>query len=457
MVLLDGAAYDTTAALLAAGELPALEQIAADGSFRMATTVFPSTTGPAYVPFLTGAFPGSANIPGFRWFERNGCAGPTRPRQRCRSYLGAQCALINSDLLASYATLFESLPISIAINSFITRGSALRHTPSVYSYARSLLTSQWLDFDSHLRDVLLDSVHKNFTSIVCVLLAIDKFSHECGPFSEATVRAYRSCDGIIAALVNLLKRIGKHEETLLLVTSDHGHSSTDHHFDICGALADMGYRVISHPLIRPRPDADAAVMISGNAFCQIYFRTGGLWDTPVDLEDLDHVVAQLLPHPAIDIVAGRRRDGWIGVLSRRGCAAIRMRGDDIDYRILRGDPFGYPCMGASMNAQAAWQATVDTAYPDAIVQVAQLFRSARTGDLVLSAAPGYDFRRFELRGHVSSHGSLRADHMLVPLFCNRRIEADTVRSVDIHASVVRTMAGQNGHRESDGRPFAFAW
>ena len=72
MVLLDGAAYDTTAALLAAGELPALEQIAADGSFRMATTVFPSTTGPAYVPFLTGAFPGSANIPGFRWFERDG-------------------------------------------------------------------------------------------------------------------------------------------------------------------------------------------------------------------------------------------------------------------------------------------------------------------------------------------------------------------------------------------------
>jgi hypothetical protein len=276
-------------------------------------------------------------------------------------YLGAQCALINRDLAAPYATLFESLPISIAINSFITRGSALRHTPSAYSYARSLLTSQWLNFDSHLRDVLLDSVHKNFTSIVCVLMAIDKFSHECGPFSEATVRAYRSCDGIIAALVSLLKRIGKYEETLLLVTSDHGHSSTDHHFDICGALADMGYRVISHPLIRPRPDADAAVMISGNAFCQIYFRMGGLWNTPVDLDGLDHVVAQLLRHPAIDIVAGRRRDGWIGVLSRHGCAAIRMRGDDIEYieyKALRGDPFGYPRMGASINAQAAWQATV---------------------------------------------------------------------------------------------------
>jgi hypothetical protein len=114
-------------------------------------------------------------------------------------------------------------------------------------------------------------------------------------------------------------------------------------------------------------------------------------------------------------------------------------------------------MGASLDAQAAWQATVDAEYPDGIVQVAQLFRSARTGDLVLSAAPGYDFRRFALRGHVSSHGSLRADHMLVPLFCNRRIEADTVRSVDIHASVVRTMTGPNGHREGDGRPFTIAW
>jgi hypothetical protein len=46
---------------------------------------------------------------------------------------------------------------------------------------------------------------------------------------------------------------------------------------------------------------------------------------------------------------------------------------------------------------------------------------------------------------------------LVPLFCNRRIEADTVRSVDTHASVVRTMTGQNGHREGDGRPFTIAW
>ena len=39
-------------------------------------------------------------------------------------------------------------------------------------------------------------------------------------------------------------------------------------------------------LIRPRPDADAAVMICGNAFCQIYFRMGGLWDAPVDLMTL---------------------------------------------------------------------------------------------------------------------------------------------------------------------------
>jgi hypothetical protein len=54
--------------------------------------------------------------------------------------------------------------------------------------------------------------------------------------------------------------------------------------------------VISGWLIRPRPDADAAVMISGNAFCQIYFRMGGLWDAPVDLDDLDHVVAQPVPH-----------------------------------------------------------------------------------------------------------------------------------------------------------------
>jgi predicted AlkP superfamily pyrophosphatase or phosphodiesterase len=55
--LLDGARPDVLNKLLQQNQLPHLAQIIAEGTFRTATTCLPSTTGPAYLPFLTGHFP----------------------------------------------------------------------------------------------------------------------------------------------------------------------------------------------------------------------------------------------------------------------------------------------------------------------------------------------------------------------------------------------------------------
>src|SRR5207342_345073 len=70
ILLADGARADVFERMLAAGELPEIERhVVARGGYRRATSTFTSTTIPAHLPFLTGRFAGSANVPGYRWFD----------------------------------------------------------------------------------------------------------------------------------------------------------------------------------------------------------------------------------------------------------------------------------------------------------------------------------------------------------------------------------------------------
>ena len=62
-ILADGARADLFEYLLDKGELPNIsEHIVDKGSYSNGVTVFPSTTGPAYTPYLLGKFPGRCNL-----------------------------------------------------------------------------------------------------------------------------------------------------------------------------------------------------------------------------------------------------------------------------------------------------------------------------------------------------------------------------------------------------------
>jgi len=64
---LDGARPDVLQHLLDRGELPHLARwVVEPGGLTVGTTVFPSTTGVAYIPFLFGCYPGTADVPGIR-------------------------------------------------------------------------------------------------------------------------------------------------------------------------------------------------------------------------------------------------------------------------------------------------------------------------------------------------------------------------------------------------------
>jgi len=95
--------------------------------------------------------------------------------------------------------------------------------------------------------------------------------------------------------------------------------------------------------------------------------------------------------------------------------------DPFDYL---NDPDFYPSGNkqtflASDHNEAEWlSATYKTKYPDAVVAIVKSLRwnsrfkdaaLSRTPDLVLSAAPGWNFRKEDIEG--ADHGSLRAESM----------------------------------------------
>jgi hypothetical protein len=98
-------------------------------------------------------------------------------------------------------------------------------------------------------------------------------------------------------------------------------------------------------------------------------------------------------------------------------------------------------------------ATFNSPYPDSVVQIAHLAACERSGDVLLSASPGWDFRRdFEPVPHTSTHGALVREHMLVPLITNHPVARPPLRTVDVMPSACDVL-GLVSPENTDGRSF----
>jgi hypothetical protein len=147
----------------------------------------------------------------------------------------------------------------------------------------------------------------------------------------------------------------------------------------------------------------------------------------------------LLERRSIDLVLLPHGDGRVDIHSRdRGSAIIQSLGKWHSYRPQSGDPLGLGAVAEhGVTEEEAHEITLHSDYPDALVQTARIAACARSGDVVLSAARGWDFRgRYEPIPHVSSHGALHRDHMLVPLLVNRVTNSIPRRTVDLMPSAL---------------------
>ena len=72
---LDGATFDVMDPLLAAGQLPHLAQLMADGVWGRLRSVLPPNSAPAWTAFMTGKNPAHYGILNFRYLDLHNYSG----------------------------------------------------------------------------------------------------------------------------------------------------------------------------------------------------------------------------------------------------------------------------------------------------------------------------------------------------------------------------------------------
>lgn len=449
------------------GALPNLARLRAEGASHTVTSTFPSVTGPAYAPFLLGRYPGPVGLPALRWFDR-ARTHASFPHYT-RSYVGHEMRHVDRDLAPDAPTLFELVPRALGSLSVIQRGLAKRNILGrgagfALRAARTHFSgdaARWLDIDREMGRAIVRRVHDDRPDLVfAALTGIDKASHAEGHDHGLVADAMRIFDEVAGELRDDAERAGRWEDTHLWVVSDHGHSPVEDHDDLAGFVEQAGHRVVAHPWIY-RAHPDVAVMVSGNAMAHLYLdldaserpwwpALGARWSAFLDqLLQRKSVDLALLPQsPTRCEVASAARGRAIIEHSRSSSGCVTY-----SYITTGGDPLGIGGELRGVSGDEAYDATIPTDYPDSVVQIAHLAGAPRSGEIILSAARGWDFRaRYEPIPHQSSHGALHREHMLVPLIVNRPPARTPRRTVDVMPSAL-TVLGLEAPPSLDGRSF----
>ena len=481
-IIVDGAPYEIFKALIENGDLPNIKKYVVDpGSLNKAVSVFPSTTGPAFIPFFMGLYPGTANIPGIRWLSKSKFYTPHRfKRPGVCSYMGLDGLRFEADLPSGFPTLFNFFSPVSNIYNLLARGCPPAKNltrwikPFVYVYAH--FSHRW----RFVNRIAIRQLHKAIEAgdkfVMCLFPAVDTFSHLSDIQSPQVLQTYREIDTAIGDLVHTLQKANTLEETLILITSDHGMTDTHTHIDIPQHLDNGGWRCLHYPKVW-RQGTVSASMVSGNGMTHLYFKNSGKgkgWGKRAPFEQLYQmgVVSSLIELEGLGFVAGQSETGDIIVQSRGGQGKISWHAQETDdenpqsatttfksadalrfsYQFTGTDPLGYGIHYKNMSSRDALRETYDSPYPDGIVQLWQIFKSERTGDLVLSAESGYDLRaRYEVPEHHATHGALIAEHLHIPLATNYPITEQCIRSVDVFPTVLNLCGHNISEQYIDGR------
>ena len=448
MIIADGARPDVLARAIAGGQLPALAALRDEGSLSTITSAFPSVTGPAYAPFLMGRYPGSVGLPGLRWYDRS--KKIARLSGHSRSYVGAEMRFVDRDIDPASPTIFELAKPSFGALSVITRGLRRRNrigqTPAFVARAAATHfrgnVNGWLAIDHRVGEEAayrLRTTRNRFAFIA--LTGIDKTSHAQGHDAPIVGDALRIVDETVAQIRRDAERDGRWRKMQIWVASDHGHSPVREHEDLVGLLTEWGYTTLAHPWAF-QTSADIAVMVSGNAMTNLYLdldqKTRPFWSS-LD-KKWNELAERLLSRPSVDLMILPTSASSCEIRSAmRGSATLTWKESRYSYCPNKGDPLDVGEL-KSIDDVEAYDATIASDYPDALVQIAHLVASPRSGDIILSAARGWDYRaRYEPIPHVSSHGALHRDHMLVPLLLSRPPLRAPRRTVDVMPSALAAL------------------
>ena len=401
---------------------PALAFLAAHGEYRQAVSVFPSLTPVCLSSIVTGAGPGVHGIPSLVWWlreerrivEYGSSFAALRAAGLSQAVIDTIFNMNAKHLSRDAVTIFEAVEdaglVAAAVNITCYRGRHrhLATLPAVHRVAHgpkrffyySLFESDRTGAPLAVRnrgggsvDVYAAAVGRwlvtrdGFDFFAYYLSGYDYASHAHGPEGAADV-ALAQTDAAIGAL---LDAAGGPDEFLerysVIVHSDHGQTPVQEAVRLEAHFLDL---------------AGEVVVTDSNRAGQVYL----LPQARVDASDL---ARRLDGVPAVETTL-RREDGD---------GVARRDGEELRFRPAGG----------------GWETSGDEAildHPDALGRAWSALANPNAGELLVSAAPGWELADLGGGNHAGggSHGSLTAGDSLVPLL-TIGLDADARRITEI--------------------------
>lgn len=441
--LFDGCRQDTFDRLCNEGKMPTLARLRDQGLWAdSGISVFPSTTGPAYAPFIDGLYPATSGLAGIRQYDRKSGT--------YRIYCGIDSGKIKDDMNPDFPTIFELLPPedSLSVFGIVDRGAKHTSRP-LWDFLRDKLSGDFLKMDVHSFEAFYKLAKKGLPAFSFVTFhAPDSVGHAEGVDGERYSRSLVQLDALTEQWLKSLEKSGELENIVLVISADHGLDSTSKHGDMAKLLRKklnlvvqdamkMNSLIFNADKKYHSVHQEAIISISGNACAQIYLKGRGGAKSTEDakfsvrptLEEIrayrgndgklrGDLIKTLFEEPCVGFIAARDGQGRYRIFSRTGESEILRDKNDLSYRVLSGeDPFQFKyarsLADGRMLPERRWlRATCGEKFPDAVFQMAQLLEAENSGDLIINATPGYEPWT---EGQNGVHGGLDKGQIQVPI------------------------------------------
>jgi hypothetical protein len=452
---------------VAAGRAPALQRLIQEGHMvDDCVAAFPSVTPVCAASIATGAGPHEHRIPAMNWYHR----GEGRYVEYGTSFRASQAFGLKRSLTdtiynmnlehlsADTPTFFEMLDDTgevrtagttylmyrgrhrheVSDETALTRiaSAVFRHAvygPKEFFYA-DIFASRRTPCRSQLGLPGVRDQHSGCVGAYLVendlfdflLLSLpdnDTHSHKNGPYSQVTSLA--AADKQIERMMHAAGGIDAFlEDHAVIVCSDHSQSQVEQEIDIFGAFED--FTLLPAGGTAKEPEGGAEIALCPNSRAAMVY----VLDRDRRSELVTRVEDTLLAVDGVDLTLSMtdHPDGEARVRSERGELRFAPRGDLTD---RRGEHWSVEGDLDALALTVRDGRVESPLYPDALGRVWSALRCPTSGDVLASAAPGYEFLDWGKAHHVGggSHGSLHAvDSEATLLWCGTGPDSTDARA-----------------------------
>lgn len=460
IVLIDGLSSSIFKDELHHGRLPELSRLIRKSLFvENGISAFPTMTGFGFYPFITGKDASESGIYGLRWFDKE------RTKGQLRNYVGRTNVQMNHDLFPEPKTFFElaGAEYTASVNTYMNRGvkesikTGFAHTTAKYE-GKTWLTwfsklpwvgRRWIknhfQHETAVTDIALEQLKRKPKIQWLTYASPDAYNHINGTNDQYRL-LLRHIDYQIGRLLNELST-REHKQRAFAVISDHGIRDVSQNLDLCfqlkkstGLRMDRGKSAVLYATdmtttAADLKDLDAYLVINGNLSAYIYILGKGKGKVgAAQLENLtlNNRLTINLPQALVDIKGIELCLYWdpknkeVVVLHQKGKSKIAATDTTFQYTVVAGeDPLGYQkdgLLSAMVNhghyPKEEWlKNSLSSRYPDALYRFYNLMSKEKSGDLLVTAADGYDLAKdYEavVSNYKGGHGGAGNDIIAVP-------------------------------------------